>query len=104
VTFPGGDPIDIPLLGDTWSQGEDEFQEIVGRITWDRCENSGMFLGKTITVAVNGDTTAESAEVFYVNLSGAVNATIADGQGAASITNDDASSSPSLSINSVSLV
>jgi hypothetical protein len=42
----------------------------------------------------NGDTTAESAEVFYVNLSGAVNATIADGQGAATITNDDVSSSP----------
>jgi hypothetical protein len=44
VTFPGGDPIDVPLLDDTWSQGEDELQEIVGRITWDRCENSGMFV------------------------------------------------------------
>jgi hypothetical protein len=44
VTFPGGDPIDIPLLDDAWSQDGDEFQEIVGRITWDRCENSGMYV------------------------------------------------------------
>jgi hypothetical protein len=44
VTFPGDAPIDLPLQQSTWTQGEDEFQEIVGRITWNRCENSGMYV------------------------------------------------------------
>jgi len=38
-------------------------------------------LTRTLTVAVNGDNKYESLEVYYVNLSGAVNATIADSQG-----------------------
>ena len=44
---------------------------------------------KTITVPVNGDTTDENNENFFVNLSGATNATIEDGQGQGAITNDD---------------
>src|SRR5213596_2536902 len=56
---------------------------------------------KTITVTVNGDTKFESNETFFVNLSGATNATIADGQGQGTIVNDDAQ--PSISINDVSL-
>lgn len=36
---------------------------------------------KQVTVAVLGDTADEANEVFYVNLSGAINATIADSQG-----------------------
>src|SRR5213596_2817409 len=56
---------------------------------------------KTITVNVNGDTKFESNETFFVNLSGATNATIADGQGQGTIVNDDAQ--PSISINDVSL-
>jgi hypothetical protein len=44
VTFPGADPITLPLTGHAWTQGPDQFQEIVGRITWNRCENSGMFV------------------------------------------------------------
>ena len=43
----------------------------------------------TITVSVNGDVTHENNETFFVNLSNAVNATIADGQGTGFITNDD---------------
>jgi len=56
---------------------------------------------QTITVTVNGDTLVEPTETFYVNLSGAVNATIADGQGKGTITNDDSAVIPSLSINDV---
>ena len=52
-------------------------------------------LMKTLTVVVNGDTTAEANETFFVNLSGASGATIADGLGQATITNDD-TSGPSL--------
>ncbi len=56
----------------------------------------------TITVAVNGDTTYEANETFFVNLSNATNATIADAQGLGTITNDDPL--PSISINNVSVV
>jgi hypothetical protein len=45
---------------------------------------------KTISIAVNGDTSAESDETLFVNLSNAVGATITDGQGRVTITNDDA--------------
>jgi hypothetical protein len=58
-------------------------------------------LTRPINVTVNGDTVVEPNETFNVNLSGAVNATIADNQGVGTITNDDAQ--PSISINNVSL-
>ena len=44
---------------------------------------------QTITVPVIGETVPEANETFFVNLSGAVNATIADNQGLGTITNDD---------------
>ncbi len=52
---------------------------------------------KTITVPVVGDTRDEADETFVVNLSGAVNANISDGQGQCTIADDDVA--PSLSIN-----
>ncbi|MFM2062782.1 MAG: hypothetical protein RLZZ507_2452 [Cyanobacteriota bacterium] len=47
---------------------------------------------KTITIPIIGDTIVEANETFFVNLSNAVNATIADGQGQGTINNDDSSS------------
>jgi hypothetical protein len=44
---------------------------------------------KTISVTINGDTTFESNETFFVNLSSPANATIADFQGMGTILNDD---------------
>jgi outer membrane autotransporter protein len=44
---------------------------------------------QTVTVPVNGETVPEANETFFVNLSGATNATIADNQGLGTITNDD---------------
>jgi hypothetical protein len=44
---------------------------------------------KSITVVVNGDTLAEADENFFVNLSGATNAAIADSQGVGAIVSDD---------------
>lgn len=44
---------------------------------------------RTITVPVIGETVPEANETFFVNLSGAINATIADNQGLGTITNDD---------------
>ena len=43
----------------------------------------------TVTVAVSGDRTREPNETFLVNLSNAVNATIADAQAIGTIQNDD---------------
>jgi hypothetical protein len=43
-----------------------------------------------VTVSVIGDTTVEANETFFVNLSAPTNATILDGQGLETITDDDA--------------
>jgi len=44
---------------------------------------------RTITVNVNPDAVKESDETFFINLTGAFNATISDAQGVGTITNDD---------------
>ena len=44
---------------------------------------------KTATIQINGDTSVEPNETFFVNLSNPTNATIADGQGQGTIINDD---------------
>src|SRR5205807_884292 len=44
---------------------------------------------QTLSIAVIGDKGKESDETFFVNLSGAVNATLADAQGQGTILNDD---------------
>ncbi|MFO0668042.1 MAG: Calx-beta domain-containing protein [Polyangiaceae bacterium] len=44
---------------------------------------------KTITVLVRKDIGVEGNETFFVNLSGAVGATLSDAQGQGTITNDD---------------
>src|SRR5439155_1758808 len=54
---------------------------------------------KIVTVAVNGDTLAEANETFFVNLTAAINATLADNQGLGTIRNDDLA--PTMSINDV---
>jgi Calx-beta domain/IPTL-CTERM motif len=61
-------------------------------------------LTKPVTVNVNGDTTAEPNETFFVTLSGPVNATLATAQGTGTIVNDDAAPppTPTLSVNNVS--
>lgn len=44
---------------------------------------------RTVTVPVIGETVPEANETFFVNLSGAVNVTIADNQGVGTVSNDD---------------
>ncbi len=58
----------ISLIGQTIPNGSDTFQ---------------------FTVNVNGDTTTEAAETFFVNVTNVTGATVADGQGQGTITNDD---------------
>ena len=55
-------------------------------------------LTKTISVTINGDTTIEPDETFFVNLLGATNGgTIVKSQGIGTITNDDVPSATSRS-------
>jgi predicted extracellular nuclease len=44
----------------------------------------------SFTVLVNGDTTPEASESFFVNVTNVTNANVADGQGQGTIQNDDA--------------
>ncbi|MDZ4821102.1 MAG: Calx-beta domain-containing protein [Planctomycetota bacterium] len=53
---------------------------------------------KTVTVAVRGDTVAESTETFRVLLSSATGATIATAQGTGTITDNDTAPLPTLSM------
>lgn len=46
-------------------------------------------ISQTITISIAGDTTTESNETVLVNLASPVNATVLDGQGVVTITNDD---------------
>jgi len=55
----------------------------------------------SFTVDVNGDTTPETNETFFVNVTNVVGATVTDGQGQGTIVNDDAA--PNLTVNDVSL-
>jgi disulfide oxidoreductase YuzD len=55
-----------------------------------------------VTVVINGDTTVEPNETFYVNLTNATNATITDSRGTGTITNDE-NALPTISINDVTV-
>ncbi len=52
----------------------------------------------TFDVTVNGDTAVEPNETFFVNVTNATNATVVDGQGQGTITNDDVGESQLVSI------
>ena len=59
---------------------------------------------QTISVTINGDTTFEGNETFFVNLSGATNgAIISDSQGQGTIVNDDAAPQPDLIVSAASV-
>jgi Tol biopolymer transport system component len=76
-----------------------DYQATNGTLTFNPGETT-----KNITVAVNGDTEFEPDESFLVNLSAAVNATLARGQSIGTIANDDAAPLlPTFSINDVSV-
>ncbi|MFL6213062.1 MAG: ExeM/NucH family extracellular endonuclease [Blastocatellia bacterium] len=55
----------------------------------------------SFTVLVNGDTTPETNENFFANVTNVTGATVTDGQGQGTIVNDDAA--PNLTINDVTL-
>ncbi len=52
----------------------------------------------SFNVTVNGDTTTESSETFFVNVTNVVGAIVADGQGLGTIVNDDGSTAADVSL------
>jgi Tol biopolymer transport system component len=77
-----------------------DYQPASGMLTFNPGDTT-----ETVTVLVNGDTTFEQNETFFVTLSGPTNATILDSQGQGTIFNDDAAPpTPTLSINDVNIV
>ena len=70
-----------------------DYQAVSGTLTFAPGETS-----KSISVLVNGDRVVEWDETFFVNLTGATNATIADGEGLGIIKDDE----PRISISDVS--
>lgn len=78
--------VDYATADDTAIAGTD-YTATNGTLTFAAGETS-----KTITVSVQGDTTTESDESFFVNLTNATNAPIGNSQGIGTIQNDDTSS------------
>ena len=80
---------DVPVIvqfstADDTATAAGDYATTTGTITFDPGQAT-----KSITVGVNPDTTVEPDENFFVNLSGASNATIADAQGVGTIVDDD---------------
>jgi hypothetical protein len=94
LSAPSAQPVTVPYAtaNGTATAGSD-YQARSGTLTIPAGQTSG-----TITVPVIGDRLGEPDETFVVTLSGATNATIADGQAVATITDDE----PRISIDDVS--
>lgn len=71
--------------------------------------NSGSFtvfpgaITSTVSIGINGDTTVEPDETFFMNLGATAGATIAKSQGVGTIINDDGLATPGISINDVTV-
>jgi CSLREA domain-containing protein len=87
--------VDWTTNGNTASSGSD-FASASGTVSFNPGETS-----KTITLNINGDTSVEGNESFFVNLSNAANGTIADSQATVTIADDDGT--PSLTISNVAV-
>jgi hypothetical protein len=86
--------VNYATAGGTALEGSD-FAATSGMLTFAPGQTS-----MPVTVLVNGDRLGEGDETFFVNLSGAANAAIADSQGMGMITNDE----PRLTVEPVSRV
>lgn len=93
---PGGVTFDIATADGTATQPGDYTQKSLTAQTIPAGSSTYSF-----TVLVNGDTTPETNETFFVNVTNVTGANVTDGQGQGTIVNDDAA--PNLMINDVSL-
>jgi len=86
----------------TATTADNDYTSADGTVTFTAGETQ-----KTITITVNGDTKVELDEIFTVNFSNPVGATLANPSATVTITNDDASTPPgsrSLSVNDVTVI
>jgi hypothetical protein len=81
---------------DDTASAPDDYLPAAGTLVFDPGQTT-----QSVSVTINGDTIDEANETYFVNLSNPVNATIADGQGLGTITDDD--SPPALSIDDVTV-
>jgi hypothetical protein len=93
---PGGVSFDIATANGTATAGVDYVaQSLTGQTI---PAGSSTY---TFTVQVNGDTLNEPSETFFVNVTNVTGATVGDGQGLGTITNDDAL--PSISTSNITV-
>jgi large repetitive protein len=83
------------LEGGSALTGQDDYDAASSTLLFAPGETS-----KTVDVLVNGDVLPEANETFSLQLSSPSNATVSDGQGLCTVSNDDAS--PTISIDDVS--
>ncbi len=97
LDYPSGKPVSVDWTasGASAAPGSD-FTAASGTVNFPPDE-----MVKTITLNVTGDTVFETDETLAVDLSSPVSATVNDGHGVGTITNDDAQ--PTLSIDDVTV-
>lgn len=95
----GGVTFDISTADGTASAPGDYASHVLTSQTIPAGSNS-----YTFDVTVNGDTAIEPNETFFVNVTNVTGATVADGQGQGTITNDDTPPVGSLTIGDVTMV
>jgi subtilisin family serine protease len=76
--------VDYATANGTATEASGDYVPATGSLTFMPGETS-----KTVSVTVNGDTTEEGNETFFVNLGNPSNTIVGDGQGQGTITNDD---------------
>ncbi|HEY3485839.1 MAG TPA: lamin tail domain-containing protein, partial [Ilumatobacteraceae bacterium] len=81
----GGVAFDIATADDSASAGAGDY--VANALTGQTIPQGATT--STFTVLVNGDTEAEPNETFFVNVTSATGATVADGEGIGTIVNDD---------------
>ena len=95
---PGSDQtvtVDFATADETATAPSD-YQPSAGVLVFDPAQTT-----QSVSVTVNGDTLNEADETYFVDLSNPTNATITDGQGVGTITDDDPL--PTLSIDDVTV-
>lgn len=98
LSAPSSNPIsvDVATADGTASFDAGDFYETRGRLVFQPGETT-----ETLQITVNGDVVAEGDEVFYVDLTNPVNATIADARSIITIEDDDA---PDASVTTLTVV
>ncbi len=89
--------VDYATVDGTATVADRDYVARKGRLRW----TPGDATPKTISISVRGDTKLEPTERFFVDLSNAQNATIADRRGVGTIVSDNVNATPSIRINNV---